>query len=207
IRVLPVQVVGDHQPEHRVAEKLQSLVRRKPAVLVGVRPVRQGEGQQLAVDLDTECFEQGCGISCRSGWRLTPHTDDLMQARQPDGRRTGHTSGTRRAAASTAGTRGSGRAPTAPGSPSTASGASECWNATSSAWGRPRLRLLTQVCSRSASGLANTSKDYLPVGAARRVATRSLLQALHQRGPPRVYGLMPVSGLEFGPFHTATGAQ
>src|SRR5690606_38913453 len=132
---------------------------------------------------------------------------DLTQARQPDGRRTGHTSGTRRAAASTAGTRGSGRAPTAPGSPSTASGASECWNATSSAWGRPRLGLLTQVCSRSASGLANTSKDYIPVGAASRVATRSLLQALHQRGPPRVYGLMPVSGLEFGPFHTATGAQ
>src|SRR3712207_7246855 len=41
-----VQLVGHHQPEHRVTEELQPLVRRQAAVLVGVGPVGQRQFQQ-----------------------------------------------------------------------------------------------------------------------------------------------------------------
>ena len=45
----PVQRIGDHQPEHRVAEKLEALVRFGQLLLGEGRPVHQGEMQQLDV--------------------------------------------------------------------------------------------------------------------------------------------------------------
>jgi DNA transposition AAA+ family ATPase len=49
-----VQRVGDDEAEHGVAEELQSLVRREPAVLVGVRAVGQGALEQSGVDTRAE---------------------------------------------------------------------------------------------------------------------------------------------------------
>ena len=45
-----VQAVGDHQPQHRVAEKLQTLVVGQSAVLIGVRTMGQGSQKQRLVD-------------------------------------------------------------------------------------------------------------------------------------------------------------
>ena len=41
IGMVAIQRLGDHEPEHRVAEELEALVGRQPAVLVRVRAVRQ----------------------------------------------------------------------------------------------------------------------------------------------------------------------
>ena len=49
VRVGAVERLGDDHAEHRVAEELQALVGRQAAVLVGVRPVRQGALEQLGV--------------------------------------------------------------------------------------------------------------------------------------------------------------
>ena len=56
------QLLGDGQPEHRVAEELQPLVGRQPAVLVGVAAVRQRHGEQLVGQLDP----QGLSSASRS---------------------------------------------------------------------------------------------------------------------------------------------
>ena len=45
-----IEGVGDDEPQHRVAQELQALVVGQAAVLVGVRPVRQGTRQQRLVD-------------------------------------------------------------------------------------------------------------------------------------------------------------
>ena len=50
VGVRVVERVGDDQAEHRVAEELQALVVRQPAVLVGVRAVGQGAPEQRCVD-------------------------------------------------------------------------------------------------------------------------------------------------------------
>ena len=55
-----IELVGDGQPQHRIAEELQPLVGRQPAVLVGVAAVRQRQGEQLVGQLDTERLEQRC---------------------------------------------------------------------------------------------------------------------------------------------------
>ena len=52
------QLVGDGQPEHRIAEKLEALVGRKSAMLVGVAAVGQCQCEQLIGQLDAECHDQ-----------------------------------------------------------------------------------------------------------------------------------------------------
>ena len=52
------QLVGDGQPEHRIAEELEPLVGRKPAVLVGIAAVGQRQGEQFIGQLDAECRDQ-----------------------------------------------------------------------------------------------------------------------------------------------------
>src|SRR3712207_8178998 len=49
LRVAPVQRVGHDETQHGVAEELQALVGRQPAVLVGVRPVCQGTFEEVRV--------------------------------------------------------------------------------------------------------------------------------------------------------------
>jgi len=56
-----IQAVGNHEPQHRVAEELQALVVRQPAVLVGVGTVRQGTQKQRFVDRLTDHLEQAGG--------------------------------------------------------------------------------------------------------------------------------------------------
>ena len=63
IGVPVVELLGDGQPEHRVAQKLQPLVGRQPAVLVGVAAVRQRHGEQLVGQLDPEGLEQRGAIT------------------------------------------------------------------------------------------------------------------------------------------------
>ncbi|BCP27428.1 hypothetical protein MINTM025_37840 [Mycobacterium intracellulare] len=53
-----VELVGDGQAQHGVAEKLQPLVGRQPAVFVGVAAVRQRQGQQFVGQLNPEGVEQ-----------------------------------------------------------------------------------------------------------------------------------------------------
>ena len=54
-----VELVGDGQAQHGVAEKLQALVGRQPAVLVGIAAVGQRQLEQLIGQLDPERVEQG----------------------------------------------------------------------------------------------------------------------------------------------------
>jgi hypothetical protein len=58
VRMLPVEPLGDHDAQHRVAEELQPLVGGQPAVLVGVGTVGQRQGEQLVGELDAEGGQQ-----------------------------------------------------------------------------------------------------------------------------------------------------
>ena len=68
-----VQVLGDHQAEHRVTEELEPLVGRQAAVLVRVGPVGQGKREQLGVHFDAERFKQNLGIAGRAFDRFPRH--------------------------------------------------------------------------------------------------------------------------------------
>ena len=61
VGVVAVQRVGDHEPEHGVAEELQALVVGQPAVLVRVGAVRQGTQQQRLVDRLAHDLEEVVG--------------------------------------------------------------------------------------------------------------------------------------------------
>ena len=58
VGVAVVELLGDGQPEHRVAEELQALVGGQPAVLVGVAAVRERDGEQFVGQVDTQRLEQ-----------------------------------------------------------------------------------------------------------------------------------------------------
>jgi hypothetical protein len=78
-----VERLGDHDPEHRVAEELQALVGRDLPVLVGERAVRQGTLQQLGIqDRITErCAEL---VGGQRTWRrsaLAPYWPHWPHAR------------------------------------------------------------------------------------------------------------------------------
>src|SRR4029077_913087 len=69
VGVTVVELLGDGQPEHRVAEEHQALVGGQPAVLGGVDAVRQRDGEQVVGQVDTECLEQGCPVVAHSSSR------------------------------------------------------------------------------------------------------------------------------------------
>ena len=81
-----VELLGDGQPEHGVAEELQPLVGGQPAVLVGVAAVRQRDGQQFIGQVDAQRLEQRRAsvttLTCRSRRRdageLGPARVDLL---------------------------------------------------------------------------------------------------------------------------------
>ena len=50
----PEQLLGDDEPEHRVAQELQPLVGRQPTVLVGEGPMRHGALHQRIGQAPTE---------------------------------------------------------------------------------------------------------------------------------------------------------
>ena len=58
VRVGAEQVIGNHHTEHRIAEKLQALVRFETTAFVGVGAMREGQHQQLGVDVNAERGEQ-----------------------------------------------------------------------------------------------------------------------------------------------------
>jgi len=76
--MIAVKRVGDHQPEHRVAEELQPLVMRGATVLVCVGPMRQGALQQLAVNSDSERIIEGGGV-CRRPIHLAAHVPGVSR--------------------------------------------------------------------------------------------------------------------------------
>ena len=53
----PVQVVGDHQAQYGVTEKLEALVVRNRPVLVAVAAVHQGKLEKLGIDGDPQLVE------------------------------------------------------------------------------------------------------------------------------------------------------
>jgi hypothetical protein len=72
--MLVIEHDGDGLAEDRVAEELEALVVREPAVLVGVRAMGEGELQQLRIDLDLEVSVQvsrgdGLGGCCSTAGR------------------------------------------------------------------------------------------------------------------------------------------
>ena len=73
VRVVPVQPLGDHDAQHRVAEELQPLVGRQPAVLVGVGAVGQRQREQLLLEPDAERGQQRLPVD--GGLRVPRPTD------------------------------------------------------------------------------------------------------------------------------------
>lgn len=57
-RVPVEEFVGDRQPEHRVAQELQPLVGRQPAVLIGVAAMGQRQRDKFLRQLDAHRVEQ-----------------------------------------------------------------------------------------------------------------------------------------------------
>ena len=92
------QRVGHDDPQHRVTEELEALVVGHLAVLVRERPVRQGMGQQLRVEIRNS--QDGAEL-VRAGLSgaVLVHDGVGQELREPDdarrGRRTGRTRGTR----------------------------------------------------------------------------------------------------------------
>ncbi len=76
-----VERFGDDDAEHRVAEELQPLVVRQPAVLVGVGPVGQRALEQRRVEVDARARRQPGRVGCGGRGRLSDGTGDT------DGRR------------------------------------------------------------------------------------------------------------------------
>jgi hypothetical protein len=67
VRLAAVQLIGDDQAEHRVAQELQALVGRQAAVLVGEGPVGQRQPEQAVGQLDAQGIPQpggGAGRVC-----------------------------------------------------------------------------------------------------------------------------------------------
>src|SRR3954466_8264869 len=109
VRLAAVELVGDDQAEHRVAQELQTLVGRQSAVLVGVGPGGERQPEQVAGQLDAQGVEQPRGgpLGVRPAGRPHPvrtcHGGTTgggkVSARGPDGRRTGRSWGRPGAAA------------------------------------------------------------------------------------------------------------
>ena len=97
VRLAAVELVGDDEAEHRVAEELQALVGRQPAVLVGEGPVGQRQPEQAVGQLDAEGVAQPASgpLGVRLPTRRT-HGSAVrgVRRRGPDGRRTDRRSGT-----------------------------------------------------------------------------------------------------------------
>ena len=62
-----IELLGDGQPEHRVAEELQPLVGGQPAVLVGVAAVRQRDGEQFIGQVHAQRLEQRRAVRRHDG--------------------------------------------------------------------------------------------------------------------------------------------
>ena len=72
LRELCVQLLGDRQSEHGIAEELEALVVRHVVILVREGTVRQSQPQHLVGELDPPCLQQRgvvvlgiCGAKCR----------------------------------------------------------------------------------------------------------------------------------------------
>ena len=135
-----VERLGDDHAEHRVAEELQPLVGRQPAVLVGERPVRQRTLEELGVqDRIAERCPQ-VGVRRRVTARSVRGPDDGRR-----GRRTGRTRRTRGAAGAWHRRPGWRRSPGRARRPSTANDGDACCCATSSASEQPLISLLSSA--------------------------------------------------------------
>jgi hypothetical protein len=53
-----VHVIGDHDPQHRVAEELEPLVRVVAGVLGTPGAVHQGRREEVEVDVEAEAFDE-----------------------------------------------------------------------------------------------------------------------------------------------------
>ena len=53
-----VELLGDGQAEHRIAQELQALVGGQATVLVGEAAMGERDGEQFVRQVDTERFEQ-----------------------------------------------------------------------------------------------------------------------------------------------------
>ena len=152
VRVGEVERLGDHDPEHRVAEELQALVGRDLPVLVGERAVRQGTLQQL-------------GIQDRITERCAELVGGQRTIREPgDGRpwrRTGRTGRTHGAGGAWRRRRGWRTSRGSARRPSTANGGGACCCATSSASEQPWCVSCDLACfgrgSRSSVSLGQSS--------------------------------------------------
>src|SRR4051794_6147354 len=194
VRLAAVELVGDDQAEHRVAQELQALVGGQAAVLVRERPVGQRQTEQPVGQLDAQGVVQPTGSllsvrgPTRCEWASSSYGGAVhdgaqrrgLRQREPDGRRTDRSSRTPGAGASTGRRRGSGTATGSARRPSTSSGGHACWSGTSSASGQPRSVLL------SGGDL---------VGGARRGSVRSA-ELLGEPGPASVHDLVVVVGRE-----------
>ncbi len=47
-------MIGNHHTKHRVAEKLQALIRLQTTALVSIGAVGKGQRQQLGIDINAE---------------------------------------------------------------------------------------------------------------------------------------------------------
>ena len=95
VGVEQVERLGDDDAEHGVAEELEALVGRQPAVLVGVRAVRQGAVEQLGVEVriperttqfvvDADGRMPGSAVRDQRTWRrsaLAPYWPHVPHAR------------------------------------------------------------------------------------------------------------------------------
>ena len=57
-----IQRVSDHDAQHGVAEKFQSLVSGNSTVFVGVRTVRQGTFQDFGANIDSDALTEDGNI-------------------------------------------------------------------------------------------------------------------------------------------------
>src|SRR5699024_5846996 len=150
-----VQVVGDDEPEHRVAEELEALVVREAAVLVREGAVGQGTSEQQLVDglpgdlgevsgelLDGPLLRCAPVAHCDRGLRPGARYGPRSRSSDPCRCRSSGRPGGPVPAPCTGG-----RSTAQPTSPSSWRGGYGCSSATSSASGRPRQFLFSSLSS------------------------------------------------------------